>query len=158
MKSFMVQMNWNTTTEMMRETFDLHVAVPLAFARLCAEDMKTRGTGCLLHLASSAGLRGYAFTSAYTAAKHAINGMSKSLAREVGTDGVTANCICPGLVITDIIKNNKSTTSINAVIGTTINNDNTEPRNNLEIWDGFFTPQLTCGRRKYSIRFRKTID
>ena len=42
--------------------------------------------------------------TAYTAAKHAVNGITKSLAREVGTAGVTVNAICPGLVITDIVK------------------------------------------------------
>ena len=39
-----------------------------------------------------------------TAAKHAVNGLTKSTAQEVGTEGVTVNAICPGLIITDIIK------------------------------------------------------
>jgi 3-hydroxybutyrate dehydrogenase/3-oxoacyl-[acyl-carrier protein] reductase len=44
--------------------------------------------------------------TAYTTAKHAINGMTKSVAREVGTQGITVNAICPGLVITDIVRDN----------------------------------------------------
>lgn len=44
--------------------------------------------------------------TAYTAAKHAVNGLTKSMAKEVGTLGVTVNAICPGLVITDIIRDN----------------------------------------------------
>ena len=94
----------NTTTEMMRETFDLHVAVPLAFARLCAEDMKTRGTGCLLHLASSAGLRGYAFTSAYTAAKHGMVGLTRALHAELSHKGIDVYAVCPGFVDSDITR------------------------------------------------------
>ena len=42
--------------------------------------------------------------TAYTAAKHAVNGMTKSLALEVGQQGVTVNSICPGLIITDIVR------------------------------------------------------
>jgi NAD(P)-dependent dehydrogenase (short-subunit alcohol dehydrogenase family) len=49
--------------------------------------------------------------TAYTAAKHAVTGLTKSLAREVGELGITANCICPGLVVTDIIKNNGPATA-----------------------------------------------
>ena len=49
--------------------------------------------------------------SAYTTAKHAINGMTKSVAREVGTQGITVNAICPGLVITDIVRDNGPNTA-----------------------------------------------
>ena len=44
--------------------------------------------------------------TAYVAAKHAVNGFTKAVAKEVGTDGVTVNAICPGLVITDIVRDN----------------------------------------------------
>ena len=44
--------------------------------------------------------------SAYATAKHAINGMTKAVAQEVGAQGVTVNAICPGLVITDIVREN----------------------------------------------------
>ncbi len=52
------------------------------------------------------GKHGKPVFTAYTTAKHAINGMTKSLAREVGTEGITVNAICPGMVITDIIREN----------------------------------------------------
>jgi len=62
--------------------------------------------GRVINISSMEGKHGKAIFTAYTAAKHAVNGLTKSLAREVGTDGITVNSICPGLVVTDIIKNN----------------------------------------------------
>jgi NAD(P)-dependent dehydrogenase (short-subunit alcohol dehydrogenase family) len=50
------------------------------------------------------GKHGKPVLTAYTAAKHAVNGMTKSIAREVGTEGITINAICPGLIITDIVR------------------------------------------------------
>ena len=94
----------NTTTEMMQDAFDLHVAVPLAFARHSAKDMKSRGSGCLLHLASSAGLRGYPFTSAYTAAKHGMVGLTRALHAELNHKGIQVYGVCPGFVDTDITR------------------------------------------------------
>ena len=94
----------NTTTEMMQSAFNLHVAVPLAFARQCAADMKARGNGCLLHLASSAGLRGYPFTSAYTAAKHGMVGLTRALHAELAHKGIDIYGVCPGFVDTDITR------------------------------------------------------
>ncbi len=49
--------------------------------------------------------------SPYVAAKHAINGLTKSVAKEVGTLGITVNAICPGLVITDIVRENGAATA-----------------------------------------------
>ena len=62
--------------------------------------------GRIINISSVEGKQGKPVFTAYVAAKHAINGMTKSIAREVGTQGITVNAICPGLVITDIIKNN----------------------------------------------------
>ena len=94
----------NTTTAMLRETFDLHVGAPLAFARAVAPAMKKRGSGCLLHLASTAGLRGYPFTSAYTAAKHGMVGLSRALHAELAPAGLRVYALCPGFVDTDITR------------------------------------------------------
>ena len=66
--------------------------------------MRARGEGLIINISSWAGARVSFLTGpAYTAAKHAVNGMTKSLAQEVGNLGVTANAICPGLVITDMV-------------------------------------------------------
>lgn len=67
--------------------------------------------GRIINISSMEGKHGKAVLTAYSAAKHAVNGMTKSLAREVGVQGVTVNAICPGIVITDIIKNNGPATA-----------------------------------------------
>ncbi len=74
--------------------------------------------GRIINISSIEGKHGKAVLTAYTAAKHAINGLTKSLAREVGADGVTVNAICPGLVITDIVRNNGPRTA--AAMGMTL--------------------------------------
>lgn len=94
----------NTTAAMLRETFDLHVAAPLAFARAAVPGMKQRGGGHLLHLASTAGLRGFPFTSAYTACKHGMVGLARALHAELGAAGIRVHAICPGFVDTDITR------------------------------------------------------
>lgn len=62
--------------------------------------------GRIINISSMEGKHGKPVLTAYTTAKHAINGMTKSVAREVGTQGITVNAICPGLVITDIVRDN----------------------------------------------------
>ncbi len=66
--------------------------------------MLERKWGRVINIASVEGKHGKPVLTPYTAAKHAINGMTKAVAREVGTEGVTVNSICPGLIITDIVK------------------------------------------------------
>jgi len=67
--------------------------------------------GRVINISSTEGKHGKPVFTAYTAAKHAVNGMTKSVAREVGELGITVNSICPGLVITDIIKDNGPATA-----------------------------------------------
>lgn len=73
--------------------------------------MLKKGNGRIINMSSMEGKHGKPVFTAYTAAKHAVNGLTKSLAREVGEAGVTVNSICPGLVVTDIIKNNGPATA-----------------------------------------------
>lgn len=74
--------------------------------RRALKPMLAQKDGRIINISSMEGKHGKPVFTAYTAAKHAINGITKSLAREVGTDGITVNAICPGLVITDIIRDN----------------------------------------------------
>ena len=74
-------------------------------------NMLERGWGRIINISSVEGKVGKPVLTAYTAAKHAVNGMTKSLAQEVGVSGVTVNAICPGLIITDIVRDNGPATA-----------------------------------------------
>lgn len=101
----------NLSDEAFDEAMKWNVYSTFWATRRALKPMLAQKWGRVINISSMEGKHGKPVFTAYTAAKHAINGMTKSLAREVGTDGVTANCICPGLVITDIIKNNGPATA-----------------------------------------------
>jgi len=65
--------------------------------------MKGRPYGRIVAVASTAGLKGYAYVSAYSAAKHAVIGLVRSLALELASSNVTVNAVCPGFTETDLV-------------------------------------------------------
>lgn len=83
------------------------LAVNLTGTFLCTQaalpDMLAAGWGRIVNVASTAGLSGYAYVSAYCAAKHGVIGLTRALALEVAKKGVTVNAVCPGYTETDIL-------------------------------------------------------
>ena len=65
--------------------------------------MIERGRGHIVNVASTAGLRGEAYVSAYVAAKHALVGLTRSVAIEMTKRGVAVNAVCPGYTDTDLV-------------------------------------------------------
>lgn len=70
--------------------------------RACLPQLRRNGEGRIINIASTEGLGATAGTSPYTAAKHGVIGLTRSMAVELGAKGVTANCICPGPIITGL--------------------------------------------------------
>ncbi len=83
--------------------FDLNVMGVVHATRAVLGDMIARGFGRVVVNASVAGLKGYAYVSAYCAAKHAAVGLVRALAQETVKTGVTVNAVCPGYTDTDLV-------------------------------------------------------
>lgn len=89
-----------TEDETWREIFEVNLFSVAACTRLALPGMIEAGWGRVVNVASIAGLRGSPYTTAYTASKHALVGMTRSLALETAKKGVTVNAVCPGYVDT----------------------------------------------------------
>ena len=90
-----------------RARWDAMLAVNLTAPALCAQqaldEMTAAGWGRIVTVASTAGLKGYRYSAAYCAAKHGIIGLTRALALELATSGVTVNAVCPGFTDTDLV-------------------------------------------------------
>ena len=73
-------------------------------ARAVLPDMMASNSGRIVFVASTAGLRGYAYVAPYCAAKHGVVGLARALARETARDGITVNAICPGFTDTSMLE------------------------------------------------------
>jgi 3-oxoacyl-[acyl-carrier protein] reductase len=81
-------------------TLAINLTAYTAFVRAALPDLRRDGQGRIVNVASTEGLGATAGIAAYTAAKHGVIGLTRSLAVELGPTGVTANCVCPGPINT----------------------------------------------------------
>jgi 3-hydroxybutyrate dehydrogenase len=88
--------------------WDAIIAINLSAAfhaiRAVVPDMKARHFGRIITIASAHALVASPFKAAYVAAKHGVLGLTKTVALEVAQDGITANAICPGYVLTPLVQ------------------------------------------------------
>jgi NAD(P)-dependent dehydrogenase (short-subunit alcohol dehydrogenase family) len=82
----------------------VHLLAAVHTTQAVLPSMIARGHGHVINMASTAGLRGEAYVTAYVAAKHALVGLTRALAVEVEQHGVLVNAVCPGYTDTDLVR------------------------------------------------------
>ena len=94
----------NYTAETFDKVMDLNVKGVFNAAHIAAEQMAEQGSGVILNTSSMVSIYGQPSGVAYPASKFAVNGMTVSLARELGPKGIRVNAVAPGITETDMMK------------------------------------------------------
>ena len=92
-----------TSEAVVREQMEVNFFAPYFFTQCIAKLMLRNHRGSIVNISSSAGLDGNAGKSAYGASKSALIAMTRSIAEEMGKDGIRANCIAPGITETSML-------------------------------------------------------
>jgi NAD(P)-dependent dehydrogenase (short-subunit alcohol dehydrogenase family) len=93
-----------TDLKLWRRMLDVNLDGTFYFTQLALPGMLEGRWGRIVNVASTAGLVGYGYVSAYCAAKHAVIGLTRAVAIEVASKGVTVNAVCPGYTDTDMVR------------------------------------------------------
>ncbi|MEE2998494.1 MAG: SDR family NAD(P)-dependent oxidoreductase [Pseudomonadota bacterium] len=110
-----------------QKTLDLNLTGTFLCTKQVYENMRERGYGRIINISSTVGLRGYPYIAAYTASKHAVIGLTRTLALESVKKGITVNAICPGYTDTDLVA--EAIDNIASTSGRDIDNIKTEIEN-----------------------------
>jgi 3-oxoacyl-[acyl-carrier protein] reductase len=86
--------------EAWQQTIAVDLTAHTLFARACLPHLQRDGAGRIVNIASTEGIGATAYNSPYVAAKHGVIGLTRGLAVELGSTGVTVNCVCPGPIRT----------------------------------------------------------
>ena len=82
--------------------YRVNLLAPLRLSRILLKGMLARGSGCILNVSSYFGQIGGSCEVDYSVSKAALIGLTKSLAKEVGPAGIRVNCVCPGIIRTEM--------------------------------------------------------
>jgi len=93
---------WAQETSVWRETMAVNLDGPFFLCRAVSADMKEGGWGRIVMVSSTSGEVGSPSTSAYTASKHGLMGLMRSVAQDLGPHGATCNAVLPGWVRTEM--------------------------------------------------------
>jgi NAD(P)-dependent dehydrogenase (short-subunit alcohol dehydrogenase family) len=100
--------------ELWHDTLSVNLTGAFYSVQPALAGMRERGFGRIIFIASTAGLKGYAYIAPYVAAKHGVVGLARALALETAKDGITVNAVCPGYTETPLLDN-----AIRRIVATT---------------------------------------
>ena len=98
-----------TTLDAWRRHLEVNATGPFLCTRAVVPGMRERGAGAIVTVASTAGRVGVPYTSAYSASKHAVIGLTRAVASELAGTGVRVNAVCPGFVRTEMTERSIAT-------------------------------------------------
>ena len=107
-----------TSLDLWTRTLNVNLTGAFLTVKPALAGMRERGRGRIVFIASTAGLKGYAYVAPYVAAKHGVVGLARALAAETAATDITVNAVCPGFTETPMLNE-----SIRHIVETTKRNE-----------------------------------